>query len=53
MLIDKFQVRVGRLQAYEDSDLLEYITQGLRVVNSKYPTTNYTIGPVFDCGAIL
>jgi hypothetical protein len=41
MLIDKFQKRLGRLQAYEDSDLLEYISQGLRMVNLSYPTTTY------------
>lgn len=43
MLIDRFQKRVGRLQAFEESDLLEYLGQGLRMVNLSYPTTGYTM----------
>jgi hypothetical protein len=43
MLIDRFQKRLGRLQAFEDSDLLEYLAQGLRAVNLSYPTTGYTM----------
>ena len=43
MLIDKFQKRIGRLQAYEDSDLLEYLSQGNRMVNLGYPTTSYAL----------
>ena len=41
MLVDKFQKRLGRLQSYEDSDLLEYLAEGLRLVNLSYPTTGY------------
>lgn len=48
MFIDKFQIKAGRIQAYESSDLLEYMAQGLREVNGKYPTTSYTISTVPD-----
>lgn len=48
MLIDKFQKRLGRLQAYEDSDLLEYLAEGLRLVNLSYPTTGYSMNAVPD-----
>lgn len=48
MLIDKFQKRIGRLQAYEDSDLLEYLAEGLRLVNLSYPTTGYSMNAVPD-----
>lgn len=41
MLIDRFQKRLGRVYAYEDSDLLEYIARGLHLVNLQYPTTNF------------
>lgn len=48
MLIDKFQKRLGRLQSYEDSDLLEYIAHGTRMVNLSHPFTNYTIDSMPD-----
>lgn len=48
MLIDKFQKRIGRLQAYEDSDLLEYLSQGNRMVNLGYPTTHYQLHQLPD-----
>lgn len=48
MLIDRFQKRIGRLQAYEDSDLLEYISHGLRMVNLSYPTTSFNMNQVPD-----
>ena len=56
MLVDKFQKRLGRLQAYEDSDLLEYISQGLRLVNLSYPTTQYSMDQLpddFQCLVLL
>lgn len=43
MLLDRFQKRVGRLQHISDSDLLEYISQGSRMVNMSYPTTGYNM----------
>lgn len=38
-LIDKFQKQRGRVQAYEDSDLVEYLDRGLEIVNVTYPIT--------------
>lgn len=43
MLIDKFQKRLGTVQAYEDSDLVEYLQRGAELLNSSYPTTQYSI----------
>lgn len=43
MLIDKFQKRLGRIHAYEDSDLIEYLARGQDWVNAGYPTTMYSI----------
>lgn len=48
MLIDKFQKRLGRVQAFEDSDLLEYISQGVRMVNLNYPTTSWPLDAIPD-----
>lgn len=48
MLIDRFQKRLGRLQAYEDSDLLEYIANGLRMTNLSYPTTSFRLDQIPD-----
>lgn len=48
MLIDKFQKRLGRIVAYEDSDLLEYIARGVQMVNNQYPTTGYTLNNIPD-----
>lgn len=48
MLIDKFQKRLGRVQAYEDSDLLEYLSRGVNMVNLSYPTTGYTVSNMPD-----
>ena len=39
MLIDKLQKRLGIVQAYEDSDIVEYLSRGAELVNSVYPTT--------------
>jgi hypothetical protein len=41
MLIDKLQKRLGTVQAYEDSDIVEYLTRGAELVNSGYPTTYF------------
>lgn len=48
MLIDRFQKRLGRVRAFEDSDLLEYIARGTQLVNLQYPTTGYTIDQMPD-----
>jgi len=39
MFIDKLQKRMGQIQAYTDADLIEYLTQGLNIVNSWHPNT--------------
>jgi hypothetical protein len=43
-LIDKFQKRLGTVQAYEDSHLVEYLVRGTELVNSVYPTTYFNFG---------
>lgn len=48
MLIDRFQKRLGRIVAYEDSDLLEYIARGVQMVNNQYPTTGYSLANIPD-----
>ena len=42
MLIDKVQKQLGRVQAYEDADIIEYVTEGLKLVNSIFPITSYS-----------
>lgn len=42
MLIDKVQKQTGRVQAYEDADIIAYLTEGLKLVNSIFPITSYT-----------
>ena len=42
MLIDKFQKRLGTVQAYEDSDIVEYLTRGSELLNGNFPLTNYS-----------
>jgi hypothetical protein len=44
MLIDKFQKRLGTVQAYEESDIVEYLERGSELVNAGFPTTWYTFG---------
>lgn len=44
MVVDKLQKRLGTVQAYEDSDLVEYAIRGQELVNSVYPTTFYGFG---------
>jgi len=41
MLIDKLQKRLGVVQAYEDSDIVEYLLRGAELVNAHYPTTYF------------
>ena len=42
-LIDKFQKQRGRVQAYEDSDLIEYLDRGLEVINTIHPFSSWTL----------
>lgn len=44
MLVDKFQKRLGVVQAYEDSDIVEYLERGHELVNAVYPTTYFPFG---------
>lgn len=44
MLIDKFQKRFGTVQAYETSDLVEYLAKGHELVNASFPTTYFPFG---------
>lgn len=44
MLIDKFQKRLGTVQAYEDSDIVEYLERGGELVNAQFPITYYSFG---------
>jgi hypothetical protein len=48
MLIDRFQKRIGRIQAYEESDLLEYLAHGHRLVNLSHPATSYRMEQMPD-----
>jgi len=41
MFIDKYQKKIGRVQAYEDSDILEYIRRGREIVNGWHPMTHW------------
>lgn len=42
MLIDKVQKQTGRVHAYDDADIIGYITEGLKLINSIFPITSYT-----------
>lgn len=42
-LIDKFQKQRGRVQAYEDSDLVEYLDRGVDIINTIHPLTNWNL----------
>jgi len=42
MIIDKLQKRLGTVQSYEDSDIVEYLARGAELVNAGYPTTYFS-----------
>jgi hypothetical protein len=42
MVIDKLQKQMNKIQAYQDSDVVEYLTRGVEMVNSYHPVTYYT-----------
>ncbi len=42
MVIDKYQKRREILQAYQDTDINEYLTRGLEIVNAWHPLTSWT-----------
>lgn len=41
MVIDKYQKRRQLLQAYQDSDIYEYLIRGLEIVNGWHPVTSF------------
>jgi hypothetical protein len=43
MCIDKYQKRKEIVQAYQDSDIYEYLVRGAEIVNSYHPMTGYTV----------
>jgi hypothetical protein len=46
MCIDKYQKRRNLLQAYQDSDIYEYLTRGLELVNGWHPVTSFQMTSV-------
>jgi len=42
MIVDKLQKRLGTVQSYEDSDIVEYLARGAELVNAQYPTTFFS-----------
>lgn len=42
-LIDKYQKQQGKVQAYEDSDIVEYLNRGMDLINTRHPLTNWDI----------
>lgn len=43
MLIDKLQKKLGLVFAYANEDLYEYLDQGMKLVNSYWPPSNYNV----------
>lgn len=43
MLIDKLQKKLNKIQAYQDSDCIEYLYRGLEMVNLIPPATYYSV----------
>lgn len=41
MMIDKLQKKLNTSQAYQDSDVIEYLNKGLELVNGWFPVTYY------------
>lgn len=41
MVIDKYQKRRDLIQAYQDSDIYEYLIRGLQIVNGWHPLTSF------------
>ena len=43
MLIDKLQKKLGLAFAYNNEDLYEYLSEGMKLVNSYWPPSNYNV----------
>lgn len=48
MCIDKYQKRRQLLQAYQDSDIYEYLKRGLQLVNGWHPVTSFQMTTIPD-----
>lgn len=48
MLIDKLQKKLGLAFAYSDEDMLEYLEEGNKLVNSYWPPSNYNVNSAPD-----
>lgn len=48
MVIDKYQKRREIIQAYQDSDIHEYLVRGLQFVNAWHPLTSYNFTSLPD-----
>jgi hypothetical protein len=46
MVIDKLKKKIGWVQSYSDSDILEYLYRGLGTVNAVKPNTNWSFGTI-------
>ena len=46
ILIDKLHKKAGLVQSYAESDVYEYIRQGLGYVNLTYPQTDWTLNQI-------
>lgn len=56
MLIDKVQLKTGRIQSYEDAEINEYLLRGKDLINAIHPFTAWTLGassPIFVMSAHL
>ena len=56
MLIDKVQLKTGRIQSYEDAEINEYLIRGAEIINSVHPFTNWSLAatsPIFAMTAHL
>lgn len=43
MLIDKLQKKLGLVFAFTNEDLYEYLSEGMKLINSYWPPSNYTL----------
>lgn len=43
MVIDKMQKKLSTIQAYQDSDIVEYLNRGIQFINAWFPVTYYDI----------
>lgn len=48
MLIDKLQKRLGTVQSYEDSDIVEYLEMAYQLLNGFGPPSSYKFGDLPD-----